>query len=113
MSFADKILRCRDCGADFIFTAGEQEFYAMKGLMNEPGRCPACRGARRSQRDSGGMSYSTGGYDRPRREMDPGRRPRLERPGPRQVEAGSSSLATRQRHGEILKRLTDTFDVNL
>lgn len=44
----DKTLRCRDCDQDFIFSAGEQEFYAQKGLMNEPGRCPTCRTARRS-----------------------------------------------------------------
>ena len=77
MSFADKVLRCRDCGGDFAFTAGEQEFYAQKGLMNEPGRCPECRAARRAQREGGsydGGSYgggSYGSYDRPRREMHP------------------------------------------
>ncbi|MGZ3646193.1 MAG: zinc-ribbon domain containing protein, partial [Ktedonobacteraceae bacterium] len=37
MSFEDKTLRCRECGNDFIFTAGEQEFYQQKGLMNQPG----------------------------------------------------------------------------
>ena len=50
MSYADKTLACRDCGADFVFTAGEQEFFAMKGLMNEPSRCPACRAQRRAGR---------------------------------------------------------------
>jgi CxxC-x17-CxxC domain-containing protein len=72
VSFADKILSCRECRAEFIFTAGEQEFYAMKGLTNEPGRCPSCRGQRRAMRDSGGASgYGGGSYDRPRREMHP------------------------------------------
>ena len=73
MSFADKILRCRDCGADFIFTAGEQEFYALKGLLNEPGRCFNCRAQRRAQREAGGApGYGSGGsYERPRREMHP------------------------------------------
>lgn len=72
MSFADKILRCRDCGSDFVFSAGEQEFYAMKGLMNEPGRCPSCRASRRSSRDGGSPSYgASSSYDRPRREMHP------------------------------------------
>jgi len=46
--FADKTLTCRDCGAEFIFTAGEQEFYQSRGLLNEPGRCPTCRSARRA-----------------------------------------------------------------
>ena len=26
--YEDKTLKCKDCGADFVFTAGEQEFYA-------------------------------------------------------------------------------------
>jgi len=48
VSFEDKTLTCRDCGRDFIFTAGEQEFYQSRGLMNEPRRCPECRSARRA-----------------------------------------------------------------
>lgn len=50
MTFADKTLSCRECGADFIFTAGEQEFYQRRGLQHEPGRCPDCRAARRRAR---------------------------------------------------------------
>ncbi|HEX6121757.1 MAG TPA: zinc-ribbon domain containing protein [Ktedonobacterales bacterium] len=45
--FEDKTLQCRECGQDFIFTAGEQEFYQQKGLLNEPGRCPDCRQRRK------------------------------------------------------------------
>ena len=60
MSYADKILSCRDCGQPFTFTAGEQEFYASRGLMNEPGRCPECRAARRSSPGGGGR-YGNGG----------------------------------------------------
>ena len=45
--YQDKTLKCRDCGQDFVFTASEQAFYAEKGFQNEPGRCPACRAARR------------------------------------------------------------------
>lgn len=48
MNLEDKTLRCRDCDQDFVFTAGEQEFYQQKGLLNEPGRCPTCRAARRA-----------------------------------------------------------------
>ena len=57
MSFQDKSLTCSDCGATFTFTAGEQEFYATKGLTNEPRRCAPCRRAKKQQRegaDSGG-----------------------------------------------------------
>ncbi|HEX2054815.1 MAG TPA: zinc-ribbon domain-containing protein, partial [Actinomycetota bacterium] len=52
--FNDKTLTCRDCGRDFVFTAGEQEFYQSRGLINEPGRCADCRRARKAQRQSGG-----------------------------------------------------------
>ena len=48
--FEDKTLVCKDCGNEFVFTAGEQEFYAEKGFQNEPVRCKACRTARKSQR---------------------------------------------------------------
>jgi hypothetical protein len=45
MPYVDKTLHCIDCGKEFAFTAGEQEFYAMKGFTNEPVRCKQCRGA--------------------------------------------------------------------
>ena len=45
--FEDKTLTCKDCGAEFVFTAGEQEFYDAKGFVNEPQRCKACRDARK------------------------------------------------------------------
>ena len=41
--FEDKTLVCKDCGKEFVFTAGEQEFYAEKGFQNEPRRCKECR----------------------------------------------------------------------
>jgi len=47
--FEDKTLVCKECGNEFIFTAGEQEFYAEKGFQNEPARCKDCRDVRRSQ----------------------------------------------------------------
>ncbi|MEG1192005.1 MAG: zinc-ribbon domain-containing protein, partial [Clostridia bacterium] len=34
--FEDKTLTCRECGAEFVFTASEQQFYADKGFQNEP-----------------------------------------------------------------------------
>lgn len=46
--YTDKTLKCKDCGADFVFTAGEQEFYAEKGFENEPQRCKACRDAKKN-----------------------------------------------------------------
>ncbi|CVK18891.1 MULTISPECIES: zinc-ribbon domain containing protein [Sporomusa] len=60
--FSDKTLTCRECGAEFVFTASEQEFFAEKGFTNDPGRCPACRAARKRQSGSGSAG-------RPQREM--------------------------------------------
>lgn len=51
--FQDKNLVCKDCGKDFVFTAGEQEFYATKGFQNEPTRCKECRDSRKSQFNKG------------------------------------------------------------
>ena len=45
--YEDKTLICKDCGNEFVFTAGEQEFYAEKGFQNEPTRCKDCRVARK------------------------------------------------------------------
>ncbi len=46
--FQDKTLRCKECGQEFVFTAGEQEFYAERGFENEPQRCKECRNARKN-----------------------------------------------------------------
>ena len=46
--YEDKILVCKECGNEFTFTAGEQEFYAERGFQNEPQRCKACRDARKN-----------------------------------------------------------------
>ena len=46
--YQDKTLVCKECGAEFTFSAGEQEFYAERGFQNEPQRCKACRDARKN-----------------------------------------------------------------
>ena len=46
MPYKDMPLTCQSCGQPFIFTAGEQEFYADKGFLHEPTRCPRCRAER-------------------------------------------------------------------
>ena len=46
--YEDKTLVCKECGSEFVFTAGEQEFYAERGFQNEPQRCKACRDARKN-----------------------------------------------------------------
>mgnify|MGYP002395649427 CR=1 FL=1 len=68
--FTDKVLTCKDCGREFVFTASEQEFFAEKGFTNEPGRCPECRQARKAQgRTERGYGRGQGGYSREKREM--------------------------------------------
>ncbi|MFQ5880921.1 MAG: zinc-ribbon domain containing protein [Candidatus Methylomirabilales bacterium] len=47
MAFQDKILTCVECGKEFAFTAGEQEFFAQKGFTNEPKRCKSCKAVRK------------------------------------------------------------------
>jgi CxxC-x17-CxxC domain-containing protein len=46
----DKRLVCRDCSGGFTFTAQEQQFFAEKGLVNEPKRCNDCRIIQRARR---------------------------------------------------------------
>lgn len=48
----DKTLKCQDCGAEFIFTVGEQEFYKEKQLVSEPKRCKPCRDAKRGRNNN-------------------------------------------------------------
>jgi len=68
--FQDKTLVCRDCGESFVFTAGEQRFYADKGFTNEPTRCPSCRQLHRSRRNS--RQEGSGGYrGRDNRDREP------------------------------------------
>ncbi len=63
MAGEDKQLVCVECGNAFTFTVAEQEFYAEKGLTNEPKRCPACRKARKERQGHGsGHSGSRGGH---------------------------------------------------
>jgi CxxC-x17-CxxC domain-containing protein len=49
MDFHDKILQCADCGSDFVWTAGEQAFFADKHFTNEPKRCKACKAKMRER----------------------------------------------------------------
>lgn len=59
--YADEELECRDCGAPFTFTSGEQEFYATKGFDNKPVRCKACKDAKKSRMEGGGGRGGGGG----------------------------------------------------
>jgi CxxC-x17-CxxC domain-containing protein len=68
MEFQDKTLKCVDCGADFVFTAGEQLFFHDKHFKNEPKRCKGCKTKRMAQigRGNGGEAQpqSSGNYQK-------------------------------------------------
>ncbi|HEX3435825.1 MAG TPA: zinc-ribbon domain containing protein [Pseudacidobacterium sp.] len=55
MEFIDKILKCIDCGNEFVFTAGEQLFFHDKQFKNDPKRCKQCK----AKRAAGGMAART------------------------------------------------------
>ena len=51
MELKDKTIVCKDCKNEFVFTVGEQQFYAEKGFANEPVRCADCRKKRKAERN--------------------------------------------------------------
>lgn len=46
---SDQTLICSDCGKQYVWTAGEQDFYKQKGF-EAPHRCPECREKRKNER---------------------------------------------------------------
>ena len=46
--YQDETLVCKECGNEFVFTAGDQAFYAEKGFLNKPKTCKACRYAKKN-----------------------------------------------------------------
>ncbi len=63
-NYADQTLKCEDCSKDFIFTAGEQEFFDKKGFSQQPKRCPDCRSARKHNKGGGGGGGRSAGGPR-------------------------------------------------
>jgi len=61
--YEDKVFQCKDCGVEFLFSSGEQEFFATKGYTNTPTRCLRCRAANRTRLGAGTTSAA------PAREM--------------------------------------------
>jgi hypothetical protein len=57
----DENLECRDCGAEFVFSVGEQAFYKEKGFDNKPTRCAECKAAKKARFDDGGGGGGRGG----------------------------------------------------
>jgi len=44
MEFTDRVLKCVDCGEEFVFSAGEQLFFMDKGFIHQPRHCKQCKG---------------------------------------------------------------------
>jgi hypothetical protein len=40
---SDLELCCACCGERFVYSAGEQELHALRGVVRVPRECPACR----------------------------------------------------------------------
>src|ERR1700761_7838636 len=65
MGGSDLLLVCSDCGQEFVFTAGEQQFFQERGY-SAPRRCKPCRQAKQNAGGAGG------GYSSPRSHHDSG-----------------------------------------
>ena len=65
MPFEDRTLKCKDCNEDFIFSVGEQEYFAQNSLRNEPRHCKICRQMSKMRKedtaDMGGPRRGRGG----------------------------------------------------
>jgi hypothetical protein len=55
--YVDQEKMCRDCPEKFVFTAGEQAFFAEK-QFNPPTRCPSCRAKRKAA--AAGQGFNPG-----------------------------------------------------
>jgi len=66
--YKDKVIKCVDCGEDFVFTAGEQLFFADKGLKNDPKRCKSCKG-KKNERIAANMASFGQAFPRERVEV--------------------------------------------
>ncbi len=69
MSGSDQMLMCSDCGQEFVFTAGEQQFFQERGYSS-PRRCKPCRQAKQSANAGGGGGG--GGYSSSQGQHDGG-----------------------------------------
>lgn len=52
----DKTLVCKNCGKEFTFTKGEQEFYTERGF-SEPKSCKECREEAKKARNNGRNNF--------------------------------------------------------
>ena len=48
MEYSDRLLKCVDCGREFVFTADEQVFFHARQFKNVPRHCKKCKALRGS-----------------------------------------------------------------
>lgn len=60
----DKVLHCKECDKDFVFSVAEQEAFHEKGLFHDPSRCFECRQARKARRNAAGYGRTINRLDR-------------------------------------------------
>jgi len=60
--FEDKLLTCKECGKNFIFSVSEQELFAGKGYEHNPSRCQECRLARKNRKSEN--NFNRAGHSR-------------------------------------------------
>lgn len=58
--FPDKNINCIDCGQEFVWSSGEQQFFRDKGLQNPPRRCKTCKQAKNERISAIANSQATG-----------------------------------------------------
>ena len=59
LSAGDRMLVCDDCRKEFVFDAGEQAFFKIKGFT-DPKRCPRCRKKVKFRMKKGGSNRPSG-----------------------------------------------------
>ncbi len=57
---SDMPIFCIDCALEFIWTAGEQEFFREKHLLNPPKRCKDCKKAKNRRLEAIELAHTTG-----------------------------------------------------
>ncbi len=64
IEFEDAPIKCIDCLEEFTWTAGEQEFFHDKNLLNPPKRCKECKKAKNRRIEAIEASKATGSRHR-------------------------------------------------
>ena len=79
MEMQDKTVPCDTCGGSFVWTAGEQEFFEVKGFT-APKRCSGARKERKAQGQGVPSRYETCPFDGARGPTPVQHRPGAPRP---------------------------------